>query len=55
MSHWRPKILVLEFNEHMLRIQEWRHNHAETMATTRKAIDESLALMAEIDAIIARR
>jgi hypothetical protein len=48
-------VLIAEINEHLRRFHESRCDLRETIAMTRKSIDESRALMTEVDAIIAKR
>jgi hypothetical protein len=55
MAHAYLEILRTEINVHLCRVLESRRDFDETIALTLKSIDESRALMAEIDAIIAKR
>jgi hypothetical protein len=55
MAHSDLDILKADIDEHLRRVHESRRDLAETMAMTRKSIDESRALMAEADAVMAKR
>jgi hypothetical protein len=49
------EIVRIEINENLFRIYQLQRGHAEAVAATRKSIDESRALMVEVDAMIAKR
>jgi hypothetical protein len=49
------EIIRIETDEYRRRLHESRRDLAETIAMTRKSIDESQALIAEVDAVIAMR
>jgi hypothetical protein len=55
MAHSHFEILLTELNEHLRRVYESRSDLHETITMARKSIAESRALMAEADAIIAKR
>jgi hypothetical protein len=55
MAHSHPESLIAEFRAHLCRLHESRRDFAEAMAMTQKSIDESLALLVEMDAVMARR
>ncbi len=55
MAHSDFEIIKAEINEHQRRIRQSRIEFVETVTVTRKAIDESRSLIAEIDAILAMR
>ena len=55
MAHSYFEILLTELKEHLRRIYGSRSDLQETITMTRKSIAESRALMAEADAIIAKR
>jgi hypothetical protein len=55
MANSHLDVLIAEINEHLRRFHESRCDLGETIAMTRKSIDESRALIAEVDAIIAKR
>jgi hypothetical protein len=55
MAHSELEILINDINEYLRRVPESRRDFAQTIAMTRKTIDESRTLMIEIDAILARR
>jgi len=55
MANSHLDVLIAGINEHLRRFHESRCDLAGTIAMTRKSIDESRALMAEVDAITAKR
>jgi hypothetical protein len=55
MARLSLEIVRIEIHEHLHRIYQLRCEHAEAVAATRKSIDESRALMVEVDAVMAKR
>jgi hypothetical protein len=53
----RPSLEIVrtEIHEHLRRIYQSRSDDAEAVAATLKSIDESRALMVEVDAVMAKR